>query len=90
MVIYYIGLKIRKRNIMKKKIKIKKITPIVYSGSLIQQDFGENVSGHGFLLWDVPTLGFTEVDLNNDYGFYKFTVNSVDDVENDKEVFNNA
>ena len=74
---------------MVKKIKIKKSVPVVMVGSLLQQDFGENVSGHGFLLWDINTLEFEEIDLHNNYGFYKFTVNGVDDLEHDKEVFNN-
>ena len=33
---------------------------IAYPSSLIQQNFGENVSGHGFLFWDVETKTFTE------------------------------
>ena len=62
---------------------------IAYCGSLLQQDFGENVSSHGLLFWDIETLDFEEVNLHNDYGFYKFTVNAVDDLEHDKEIFNN-
>ena len=42
-----------------KKIKIKKIIKIVMPSSLIQQNFGENVTKHGFLLWDVETKTFT-------------------------------
>jgi len=74
---------------MKKKIKIKKITPIVYPGSLIQQDFGETVGKHGFLWWDVPTRTYEEIDLPSSYGFYQFEINSVDDLEEDKEIFTN-
>jgi DNA repair exonuclease SbcCD nuclease subunit len=44
---------------------------IVYPGSLIQQDKGEAVSSHGFLIWDVETMEYEEHDLPNEYGFYK-------------------
>lgn len=63
---------------------------IVYPGSLIQQDFGESVGKHGFLFWDVETLTYDEIDLPTSYGFYQFEVNSVDDLDEDKEIFTNA
>jgi len=62
---------------------------IVYPGSLIQQDYGETVSRHGFLFWDVETRTYEEVDLESSYGFYQFEVNSVEDLEDDKEIFTN-
>lgn len=64
-------------------------TPIVYSGSLIQQDFGESYKGHGYLLWDVETKKYTEHDIKNEYGFYTFKINSLEDIEEDKEVLAN-
>jgi len=66
-------------------IKIKKKVPVVMVGSLLQQDFGESIGNHGFLLWDVENLTFEEVDLNNDYGFYTFSINGVDEIDEDKE-----
>jgi len=64
--------------------------PIAYSSSLIQQDFGENVSNHGFLLWDVESKTFEEHNIETSYGFYKFKITSLDDLENDEEVLVNA
>lgn len=59
---------------------------IVYPGSLIQQTFGETVTQHGFALWDVETMNYEFVDLESDYGLYKFEISSFDDIDNDKEI----
>lgn len=60
--------------------------PLVYCGSLIQQDHGETLSSHGFLLWDVENATYEEINIDNsNYGFYTFTINSEDDVDNDLE-----
>ena len=42
---------------------------IAYAGSMIQQNHGELLENHGYLLWDVSTRTFTEHHLHNDYGF---------------------
>jgi DNA repair exonuclease SbcCD nuclease subunit len=62
---------------------------IVYPGSLIQQDKGESVSRHGYLVWDIETLEYEEFDLYSDYGFYKFRINSIKDIEDGVEEFIN-
>lgn len=62
---------------------------IAYPSSLIQQNFGENVSSHGFLCWDVETKTFTEHDVENKYPFYNFKIKSLDDLENNTEVITN-
>jgi DNA repair exonuclease SbcCD nuclease subunit len=62
---------------------------VVYPSSMIQQDFGESVSSHGFMLWDVDSLEYEEHNIDNDYGFYKFKITSVEDVENQIEEFVN-
>lgn len=67
------------------KIRIKKIIPIAYASSLIQQDFGENVNKHGYLLWDVESKTFTEHDVDNKYSFFQFKIKSIEDLENDEE-----
>ncbi len=69
----------------KKKIKIKKIIPIAYSSSLIQQNFGETVSNHGFLWWDLNTKTFEEHNIETQYGFYQFKIKSLDDLDNNNE-----
>ena len=48
---------------------------IAYAGSMIQQNHGEALDKHGYLLWDVESRTFEEVDIPNDYGFYTLDVN---------------
>jgi len=62
---------------------------IVYPGSTIQQDKGESVSRHGYLVWDVETLDYEEFDLESEYGHYKFRINSIQDIESGTEEFIN-
>jgi len=63
--------------------------PTAYPSSLIQQHFGENVSKHGFLLWDVETKTFTEHDVDNKSPFYQFKIKSLEDLDNGTEVLTN-
>ena len=68
----------------------KKGVPIVYSGSVFQQDAGENVSGHGFVVWDLETMKHELHEVENGYSIYKFEIVSYDDVSEDAEVLLNA
>lgn len=58
---------------MGKKIKIyKKQKNIAFSGSVIQQDFGELPYGHGGILWkieDDKTITSKDFDIKNDFVF---------------------
>lgn len=58
---------------------------IVYSGSLIQQTFGETVTQHGFVVWDIENMTHEFIDLESDYGLYDISIESIDDIDNDKE-----
>jgi len=49
---------------------------VVYAGSLVQQNFGESVSGHGLLVWDLDTLEYEAIDIQNDYGYYTMDVDN--------------
>ena len=49
---------------------------IVYAGSLVQQNFGESLDKHGFLVWDMDTLTYEEVDIQNEYGYYTMNVDN--------------
>lgn len=42
-----------------------------YAGSLIQQNFGESLEGHGLLLWNVEheQIEVDAIDVKNDYGY---------------------
>jgi DNA repair exonuclease SbcCD ATPase subunit len=47
---------------------------IVYASSLIQQNHGETVDGHGWCIWDVPSRSFEFVPLENDFGYVTLEV----------------
>lgn len=58
---------------------------IVYSGSVVQKDYGESITQHGYAVWDVPSMNYEFVDVPSDYCYYEFTVKSIKDLEKDKE-----
>ncbi|MBP5457043.1 MAG: metallophosphoesterase family protein [Paludibacteraceae bacterium] len=59
--------------------------PIVYAGSPFQQNAGENISGHGFVVWDMETMKHKIVEINNPYKIYRFDIESYDDVKENTE-----
>jgi len=63
--------------------------PIVYPSSLVQQNFGETVSKHGYLLWDVESRTYEEHDVPSRYGFYQFKLTSLDEIDNGTEKLTN-
>ena len=63
--------------------------PIVYSGSLFQKDAGENITGHGFVIWDVDKLSYKLHQVQNKYKIYCFNISSYEDIQNDKEILIN-
>ena len=63
---------------------------IVYCSSLIQQNNGESIHGHGYVVWDTETCDYEFMELENEkYGFFKFRINDISDIEEDKEVLVN-
>ncbi|WP_396189476.1 AAA family ATPase [Flavobacterium sp.] len=42
-----------------------------YSGSLLQQDIGEDIINHGYIIWDLHEKTVQEVDVYNHYGIIK-------------------
>lgn len=76
-------------DIHKRQSFIHKGIPIAYPSSLIQQNFGENVSNHGFLFWDVESKTFTEHNVENNYPYYNFRIKSLEDIENGTEKITN-
>lgn len=47
-----------------------------YSGSLIQQNFGEDIIDHGYLIWDIKTKKSKHIPIVNQYGFVVFKYNN--------------
>lgn len=74
-------------HIHKRQILKKKGVQIVYPGSLIQQKYDETVTQHGYAVWDLTKkiLKPKFIDLDTTYGLYDFSIESVDDVDNDDE-----
>ena len=59
---------------------------IVYCGSLIQQNMGENLTGHGGVIWNVQDKTWQPFDLDRgEYGYYKFVIDDIEDIDNDVE-----
>ena len=57
------------------KIKIRKKIPTHgFSGSMIQQNFGEDPENHGFLFWDISKKIMEEINLPNDYAMINFSI----------------
>lgn len=70
----------KRQEIKKKGIKV------VYCGSLIQQNMGENLSGHGGVIWNVEEKTWEPFDLDRgEYGHFKFVIDNVEDIDNDVE-----
>lgn len=45
--------------------------PIVrYPSSLLQQNHGESLDGHGYSLWDLKSKSYIHVEIPNDYGYF--------------------
>jgi DNA repair exonuclease SbcCD nuclease subunit len=57
----------------------------VMIGSLIQQNFGENIKNHGYGLFDMSTKKYTFHDLKNEQPFLHFTINDIKDIETESE-----
>lgn len=62
---------IHKRQFFSKKM--------AYCGSLIQQDFSENVTGHGGIIWDVKTVSYETFDVENEKCFFTQKVEKFDE-----------
>lgn len=63
---------------------------IVYAGSLIQQDYGEDITGHGFVVWDVPSRTYSHYEVANQYRYYKFRLDGLADMDHGTEVLSNG
>jgi len=57
----------------------------VMIGSMIQQNFGENVNHHGYGMFNMETKEYTYHDLPNEQPFLHFRIDDIEDIENEKE-----
>lgn len=62
---------------------------VVYCSSIRQNNFGESISGHGFVLWDIEDpeeIEYKYVDVpNTDGGYFRFDIKDIEDLANDDE-----
>ena len=61
---------IHKYQVLQQYDRAKSQPIIVYSSSLIQQNHGELLTGHGWCLWDVPSVTHTFQSVPNEYGYH--------------------
>lgn len=48
---------------------------IRFAGSLIQQNYGENLKGHGYSLWDLSNYTYEHHEIQNNYGYFTIEIN---------------
>jgi len=48
---------------------------IRYAGSLIQQNHGEGLKGHGYSLWNLSDHSYTHHEIENDFGYVTIEIN---------------
>ena len=58
-------------------------------GSTIQNNIGENITKHGYGIYDIETKEYKYVDLHNPKPFLKFSISSFEDIENGTELLKN-
>lgn len=63
-----------------------KLTPInqpfaAYPGSTIQQNYGESIDNHGYLLWDLGSKQVTPIDITNDHTYHTIRVEAGTDYD---------
>jgi DNA repair exonuclease SbcCD ATPase subunit len=60
---------------------------VAYAGSLIQQNMGETLEGHGVLKWSVKSGTYKFKEIPNDFGYITINLkngNTVEDLDNKK------
>ena len=55
-----------------------------YAGSLIQQNFGEDIVNHGYLIWDLYNKDIKKINVYNDKGF--INIRESDDNRDNKDI----
>jgi len=51
-----------------------------YSGSLVQQNYGEDVLDHGYLLWDLTNKKVEEINIYNNIGYINIKENEKEEI----------
>jgi len=67
------------------KVKLRKKIPVVQVGSTIQQNFGENISQHGYGIYEIEKDNYSFINLANPKPFLAFKINSIENLEHGTE-----
>ena len=51
-----------------------------YSGSLVQQNYGEDILDHGYLLWDLKNKKVEEINIYNNIGYINIKENEKEEI----------
>jgi DNA repair exonuclease SbcCD nuclease subunit len=80
-------------DIHKRQVFMHDTTPIIMVGSLIQQNFGETVSEHGFNVVKIQNdklLSYEFFDIENPVKYLTFKITDMSDIEENNEILVNA
>ena len=67
-------------DIHKRQIFNYKKTICGYSGSLLQQNYGEDIIDHGYLLWDLENKKIEEINVYNNIGYINIKENEKEEI----------
>ena len=67
-------------DIHKKQVFNYKKTICGYSGSLVQQNYGENILDHGYLLWHLENKKIEEINIYNNIGYINIKENEKEEI----------
>ena len=54
---------------------------IAYSGSLVQQNYGETIKNHGILLWELQSQMSELIEIENDYVYKTHLITNINEYE---------
>lgn len=63
--------------------------PIIMVGSMVQQNYEETLSAHGYCVISVPSLAYEFTDLDNQVRYMKFKLNDFNDIFENREILLN-
>ena len=69
---------IHTHQIMQRRNKSQNQPSVVYSSSLIQQNHGEKIDGHGYVVWEIPSCKMEFHELKSDTGYATIEIKSED------------
>ena len=67
-------------DVHKKQLFNYKKTICGYSGSLVQQNYGEDILDHGYLLWDLKNKKVEEINIYNNIGYINIKENEKEEI----------